>query len=253
MKITWLGTASILLESGDTKILFDPYLKSFNPKLPTFPLDDIANVKSIFITHPHFDHFADMPIILEHTNCSVFVCKRGIETSHKQNFSSENLKRISANETITIGDITITPLQGLHVQFDKMEAFRVLLRAFRGKFFRALKIRTLNKAFSIANEDIFCYHVKADGKNVLLMGSAGLMPGLSYPQNCDLLILPYQGRSDMCAYCLNLVKNLSPQKILLDHFDDAFPPITETMDTNAFVKACSIPVIVPVECNSIFV
>ena len=68
------------------------------------------------------------------------------------------------------------------------------------------------------------------------MGSMGLDPEVAYPTGADLLILPYQGKSDPLEYAASLVDRLHPKAVLLDHYDDSFPPMTALVDTAAFEK-----------------
>jgi len=69
-----------------------------------------------------------------------------------------------------------------------------------------------------------------------LMGSLNLEENIEYPKGVDLLILPFQGRSDLSTYTIPLIQRLEPKKVLLDHFDDSFPPISSLVDTQPFVK-----------------
>lgn len=68
------------------------------------------------------------------------------------------------------------------------------------------------------------YQIEAEGKRILLLGSMELDPDTVYPENADLLILPYQGKENMAEAAMEIVERLKPARILLDHFDDAFPP-----------------------------
>lgn len=64
MKITWLGQAGLLLETGDTKIICDPYLSNsvvkVNPKNERrYPVDErFLKIKPdvLLLTHDHLDH-----------------------------------------------------------------------------------------------------------------------------------------------------------------------------------------------------
>ncbi len=47
-------------------------------------------------------------------------------------------------------------------------------------------------------------------------------------------MLPFQGRSDLTEYALPLAERLAPKAILLDHWDDAFPPMSAEIETGAF-------------------
>jgi hypothetical protein len=82
------------------------------------------------------------------------------------------------------------------------------------------------------------------------MGSLNLDEDIEYPKSVDLFILPLQGRSGIGKYAIKFVERLKPKKILLDHFDDTFPPISSTVNTGRFIslmrqKYLDIPVIYP--------
>jgi hypothetical protein len=82
------------------------------------------------------------------------------------------------------------------------------------------------------------------------MGSLNLDDDTAYPIGVDLLILPLQGRSGISKYAMSFVEQLQPKKILLDHFDDTFPPISSAVNTKPFIslmfqKHSDIPVICP--------
>ena len=65
MDITWLGTASILIKSKDTVLLFDPFFGSFREDGVSFPLEILPQVQAVSITHPHLDHFCNIGTILK--------------------------------------------------------------------------------------------------------------------------------------------------------------------------------------------
>lgn len=64
MKITWLGQAGLMFETGDTKIICDPYLSNsvvkVNPKNERrYPVDErFLKIKPdvLLLTHDHLDH-----------------------------------------------------------------------------------------------------------------------------------------------------------------------------------------------------
>ena len=207
MKITWLGTASLLVEYNDAKILFDPYLKSFSKNLATFPLDSISDVTAIFITHPHFDHFADMNIILSHCKANVYVCQRGIELAKKRGFDLTRFRRIKANDSLIIGDLRIKAYQSEHCKIDAKVIGKILLRQFSYQRIKTtLKIKKQNSFYSIDKKtDIFGYEILDEDKSVFIFGSANFSESVTYPTNMDLLVFPYQGRSDMVSYSMKFI------------------------------------------------
>ncbi len=68
------------------------------------------------------------------------------------------------------------------------------------------------------------------------MGSLNLSADVEYPTGADMLILPFQGRSDLEEYGLSIVRRLKPKKVYLDHYDDSFPPISDEISTKKFEK-----------------
>ena len=57
VKLTWLGHATFLLETGDARILIDPWVQN-NPSCPD-ELKDLGSLDAMLITHAHFDHIGD--------------------------------------------------------------------------------------------------------------------------------------------------------------------------------------------------
>jgi L-ascorbate metabolism protein UlaG (beta-lactamase superfamily) len=55
--VTWLSHATWLIESGDHKILLDPFLSN-NPTAKVKP-EDLSGITHVLISHGHFDHVAD--------------------------------------------------------------------------------------------------------------------------------------------------------------------------------------------------
>ena len=67
-KLTWLGHGTFLIESGEHKILLDPFLD----ESPTAPIK-AAEVECDFIlvSHGHFDHVADLIAVAKRTGATV--------------------------------------------------------------------------------------------------------------------------------------------------------------------------------------
>ena len=67
-KLTYLGHAALLLETGGYKILVDPYL-SDNPAATVQP-DKVA-ADFILVTHGHHDHVGDTLAIAKQTGALI--------------------------------------------------------------------------------------------------------------------------------------------------------------------------------------
>lgn len=253
MKITWLGTACLFIETSRSRLLFDPYLRSFS-SLPAFPMERVSGVDAIFITHPHLDHFADLPVFLERTHAPVYVCRRGLEIAEKQGFPMESLHEIQPRQEIRISDMTIRAWQSCHCLYDPLVLHKTIHRALRPENLKAaLTIDVQNHQFHIdLFKDVLAYEISAEGKSVMVLGSANCSRGVEYPTGVDLMVFPYQGHSRMPGYSLPFLERFQPKRVMLDHFDDAFPPISSPMNCEPFRKRAKavhpeIPVFVPKE------
>ena len=61
MRITWYGTAALILREGDGAIAFDPFFSLpvgcfAHEELVSFPADELRRVTDVFVTHGHIDH-----------------------------------------------------------------------------------------------------------------------------------------------------------------------------------------------------
>lgn len=237
MRIKWYGTASLMIEGGNTRILVDPYLKQYNPKLPRLPLEEGAAAQAAFITHPHLDHFCNIGAFLEKGLPQVYVSENGIAHARRNGIPTERMCPISAGETYTIGDITVRVIQSRHCKFDLPTILRVALNpATYCKLKDGVAILKQTRRYKIGN-DIFALEFAYGGKSVLVLGSAGMDAETEYPKGADLLVFPYQGRKGMHRYMQPFLDTFQPKAVMCDHFDNAFPPITHTVNTKKFIPS----------------
>lgn len=253
MQITWMGTASILLEASGERILFDPFVQIKGGENPN-GLEDFLAEETIFITHGHFDHLSTVPWLLEEGDSTVFCSARPARTLEKfvEEFSPESgrILEMRPGDEFSIGGVSVKVLRGKHIKFDKRLIFKTLRPIRLLKYWYNLpSLFLMNKTFKEANETL-AFDIRAEGKEILLLGSLALSEEEDYPKRADLLILPYQGNSDLEKEALKIIKRLKPKRILLSHFDNAFPPLSRSVDTRELKQMMDedypdIPVVKP--------
>lgn len=248
MNIKWFGTASLLYQEGDEKIIFDPFLP-MNNDLYQPSLHELAAVDYIFITHGHFDHLIRVPELLNMGNAIVYCPEVAANTLKRENVDSKRIVIMKPGDRVDIGPFVINVIEGKHIVFNKWLLFKTLVN------FRVLvHFKNFKKLLAYGSQypegQTLIYQIQTKEKNILHMGSLNLCDDVTYPKNMDMLMIPLLGRSDINKYALNIIKKLQPKEIYVHHFDDSFPPITSTVDTDTFRKKVresfsNIKVIVP--------
>lgn len=236
MKITWYGTAAIRLEENGEIILIDPFSR-INPKLERPSMEEFGDVDIVLNTHPHFDHLYHAPSVLSRTNAKIYGGRTMRDTLRNRGVNVEKkVKLVSDYDVIKTRETSIIVYPANHCENDLPTRAKVLPRALATfQLKRGLTIEEVHKKFPMG-EDVFAYKIKTEEMNVLVFGSSGVSENMSLLEPIDILIWPYQGREDMAEYSLEMIQKINPRTVILSHFDDAFPPITVSMDTKKFVN-----------------
>lgn len=235
MVITWYGTAAILIETDGKKFLFDPFYR-MNKKLEKTDPEEFYSADVILNTHPHFDHLCDLPEILKHTDAKIYGTPTMVEHLRAHGVDVDTKAEI-ITAPLKFGNTEIRAYPARHVKNNLGLVLKTLfLGVIKFQFARAFKVLKLHNEYRM-NGDIVAFEFCAEGKRALLMGSAGTVDGLNLPEGADCLIFPFQGRGNMTEYSLPIIEKLKPKQVILDHFDNAFPPITGKVSTKKFVES----------------
>ena len=244
MDIKWYGAASLVMREGDDAIAFDPFfglpVGCFKNKDPdVLPEEDFRGVTDVFVTHGHVDHIYHLPKLCGDLNFVVHCTPTPRKTLTKQGVPPNRIVPAATGTMDRISNFTVTAYGGRHCRYD----FPIVLKTvFRKGFFRhpVHLARFVREMLRFPEKgEILMYEVSCGGKRIQVLGSLGLDESRDYPTDADILILPFQGRSDLDTYALDIVRRLRPRAVLLDHYDNAFPPVSDDIPTENFIKILS--------------
>lgn len=235
MDLVWHGTASVEMRCDKGRILFDPFipLKGADKRVG---IEEYDGIRDIFVTHGHFDHISDLPEIAGRNPDVCIYCTRApYRTLLKKGVPVKNLRTISFGEVLHAAGFTIRVLQGKHaiLPWRSPRRWSYVLRS--GHRDNLPHILRENLVCREMGETVF-YRIEEDGAVVDLMGSLNLREDMHYPAGADLLILPYNGWEDNYRPAVQVIERLQPKKILLDHYDDTFPPLTMPLDLDPILN-----------------
>ena len=235
MQLIWHGTASVEAVCEKGRILFDPFVPLKGSDVDV-RIEEFDGFSDIFVTHGHIDHITDLPEVVRRNPDVVIHCTATpYRTLQKKGVPARNLSILRFGEVYRVNGFTVRTKHGRHAILPsvspKMIAGWFTSHA-RGNIPHILKEFI---ACPEAGETVF-YQIEADGKKVGLMGSMNLRPSVKYPHGLDLLVLPYNGWVDNFPPAVRIIEKLAPKKVLLDHYDDTFPPLTTPLDLSPILK-----------------
>lgn len=256
MEITWYGTASLKIESEGSAVFLDPYI-SRNASFPPIVSSDLENINALLLTHGHFDHTADIPSLVYDRQVPVYASDETVKAlSKREEYVSINFNSALPGKTYKAGKLLVTPYQARHVKFDIPLIAKTVLRIFKSLAFTIRPFAgVISDSFKYPEGETFAWEVKSGKGTVLIFGSMGFADGIKYPKP-DLLVLPLQGHSRIFNIALEAIRRIKPSAVMLDHFDDSFPPVSDTINVNAFVdllkeKLPDVKAFVPCHRNKI--
>jgi L-ascorbate metabolism protein UlaG (beta-lactamase superfamily) len=113
MKITWFGHSAFRVETGDVRILIDPYLTD-NPSWGKSWEEPAKDVTHVLLTHGHGDHVGNAADILKKTGAMLVANFELCMFLVGEGVSDKKINPGNTGGTVHCGGFTTTFVQALH-------------------------------------------------------------------------------------------------------------------------------------------
>lgn len=238
MKVTYLGTTTLLFDDGKDQILFDahitrPSLKKYifgkgatNKKMADklIKLHKIDRLKAIFVSHSHHDHVMDAPYIANKTGAMIFGSSSALNVARGGDVPEERLVQFEHGRTYTVGDFTIKILNSLHSKPTIIN--NDLGQTIDEPLVQPAVLRSYKEGGS------YDFYVENNGRRYLIRPSFNYIEHQLDGIKADVLFLGVAGlakadRNMKKIFFRETVEKVKPETIIPIHWDNFFSPLNK--------------------------
>ena len=235
MRLTWWGTSGFEIRTGETVILVDPYLTRNQDAFPVQPYKpgEIQTGHRIFISHGHFDHIFDVPLIATRTRAAVYCDLTAGETLVREGLNPNRIETVLSSGTkFDFNTWSARAYHSNHVRFDIGLVLKTLAKVGR----KVVHLWPLVQKFPAGQ--VLSWRFDIEGRVIHHFGSAGSSRAeLERFANMrtDILLVPLQGHSRIVDLALDYVEVMKPGLVIPHHYDDFYPPLSQYVDFKPFI------------------
>ncbi|MBE5107464.1 MBL fold metallo-hydrolase [Bacillus thuringiensis] len=236
VKVTFLGTSSLLFDDGNTQLMIDGFIS--RPSLPKVvfsnlktdedTVDKVLNrigvdnnkLKGLFIAHTHYDHAFDLAYIAKRTGTYIYGSESTMNVGLGGGINKKQMSVYEINKAMQFGDFTVLPSKHLPT-FDEGE-----------KVTKPLKQPA--KAIDYHEDSSYDFLITHNNK-AFLVKSANYIEGALDDIRADVLFLGIGGLGKQESTFLNTsyeqtVKKVQPKLVIPIHWDNFTKPLTDTLE-----------------------
>ena len=244
VKVTFLGTSTLLIDDGETQLLTDGFVTrpgliktGFGKigcdtnKVRSFISEfGITKLKAVFCAHSHYDHAMDAPYVAMRTGAVMYGSASTLNIGRGARMSEQQMQLYKPNVPIAFGKFTVTILNSKHTP-----PFNVMGKSNDDLGEQITEpLRQPAKAEAYAEGGAFDILIQHGAHSILIKPSTNWLPGALDNIHADLVFLGVAciGKQDSAFranYYTQTIGKLKPQTVVPVHWDNFFKPLSPTL------------------------
>ena len=234
LKVTYLGTTTLLFDDGKDQILFDAHIT--RPSLSSYirgakestnralcdeiiRLHHIDRLRAVFISHTHHDHVMDAPYIAGQCGAKIFGSESAKNVALGGGVSAKNIAVFKHGDSFDIGDYQIRILKSIHSKPTVLN--NDLGEPIKEPLIQPARLRDYKEGGS------FDFYIKYKEKKLLIRPSFNYIEGQLDGIQADVLFLGVTGlakadRDMEKAFFAETVAKTGAKLVIPVHWDNFF-------------------------------
>lgn len=238
LTVTWAGVTTLLIDDGDSAVLTDGFFT--RPSLPTVGLRKLVpslpriegcltrlgveRLDAVLPVHTHYDHAMDSAVVAQRTGAKLVGGTSAAHLGRGAGLSDDRLVVVTPGEPVSLGAFDVTLVVGDHCPPDR----------FPGVIGGPVVPPVKASAYRCGESWSTLIHHRASDRRMLVIGSAGFVPGALRGYRADVVYLGVgqlglQPERYLIDYWNEAVRTVGARRVVLIHWDDFFRPLHEPL------------------------
>lgn len=241
--VTWAGVTTLLVDDGDCALMTDGFfsrpsllavgLRRLSPSQPR--IDGclarlgVDRLTAVLPVHTHFDHAMDSAVVAERTGALLVGGNSAAQVGRGGGLPEDRLTVVDPGQPITVGNYDVTLVDSGHCPPDR----------FPGTITAPVVPPVRAAAYRCGEAWSTLVAHRASGRRLLVVGSAGFVPGALAGHRADAVYLGVgqlglQPERYLIDYWTETVRTVGARRVVLIHWDDFFRPLHKPLHATLY-------------------
>jgi len=236
LTVTWAGVTTLLVDDGQSALLTDGFftrpglltvgLRKLAPSLPRvdgcLARLGVERLEAVLPVHTHFDHAMDSAVVAQRTAAKLVGGTSAAQLGRGAGLPDDQLVVVTPGEPMSLGAFDVTLVVGNHCPPDR----------FPGTITEPPVPPVRASAYRCGEAWSTLIHHRQTDRRLLVVGSAGFVPGALRGQRADVVYLGVgqlglQPERYLRDYWDEAVRAVGARRVVLVHWDDFFRPLRD--------------------------